>query len=135
MKELVILKENTNGIKQPEDIFKNIEKINIDYLQENFLVFYLNTKNNILGSEVLFKGGLNSCLIDPKVIFRKALIKNSNSIIIAHNHPSNDLRPSEEDINSYKELKKIGRILDLNVLDSIIFNKTEFYSLNKEKDI
>ena len=135
MKELVILKENTNGIKQPEDIFKNIEKINIDYLQENFLIFYLNTKNNVLGSEVLFKGGLNSCLIDPKVIFRKALINNSNSIIIAHNHPSNDLRPSEEDINGYKELKKIGRILDLNVLDSIIFNKTEFYSLNKEKDI
>ena len=135
MKELVILKENTKGIKKPKDIFKNIEKINIDYLQENFLIFYLNTKNNVLGSEVLFKGGLNSCLIDPKVIFRKALINNSNSIIIAHNHPSNDLRPSEEDIDIYKELKNIGRILDLNVLDSIIFNKTEFYSLNKEDDI
>ena len=135
MKELIILKENTKGIKEPKDIFKNIEKINIDYLQENFLIFYLNTKNNVLGSEVLFKGGLNSCLIDPKVIFRKALINNSNSIIIAHNHPSNDLRPSKEDINGYKELRKIGRILDLNVLDSIIFNKTEFYSLNKEDDI
>lgn len=132
MKEILILKEkkSINNIQNSKDLFNKIQKINIDYSQENFLLVCLNTTNKILYTENVFKGGLNACLICPKTLFRKALLKNSNSIIIAHNHPSKNLNPSNEDIQIYKDLKEIGDILGLTVLDSIIFNKNEFYSLN-----
>jgi len=97
MKQLLTLKETVIEVKDPSDIFKNIRKINIDLSQENFLVFALDTKNKILKAEVLFKGGLARCCIDPKTIFRFALLQNAKSIIIAHNHPSGDLHPSDED--------------------------------------
>ena len=93
MKQIFILKEKIGVITQPSDIFNKIKKINIDFKQENFIVLYLDTKNKLIKSEVLFKGGLNGCLIDPKTIFRNALLNNANSIIIAHNHPSGSLEP------------------------------------------
>ena len=134
MKQILILKEKSsiNKISSPIDLFKKIKKINIDFSQENFLLICLNTKNKIIYSENIFKGGLNACLICPKTLFRKALLKNSDKIIIAHNHPSKDLNPSDEDIQVYKMLKNAGDILNLKVIDSIIFNKKEFYSLNDE---
>jgi len=130
MEQIFILKENRNKIESPSDLFKNIKKININYKQENFLIFCLDTQNKIIHKEVLFKGGLNACLIDPKTIFRIALIKNSNNIIIAHNHPSNNLKPSSDDKIIYSKLKDAGTIIDIGVLDSVIFNKKEFFSLN-----
>jgi len=132
MKQILILNE-TKGFNNPTEVFKSIQKINIDYTQENFLILCLNTKNELIYSEIIFKGGLNACLIDPKTLFRKALIKNSNSLIIAHNHPTNDLTPSYDDKEIYRKLKEIGDILDLKVLDSIIFNEKEFFSLKELK--
>jgi len=129
MEELLILKEPINNISDSRDLFNKIKGININYKQENFIVFYLNTKNQLIETEVLFKGGLNYCAVDSKTLFRNALIKNSNAIIIAHNHPSGDLNPSYEDKEIYDKLKQAGEILQLRVLDSIIFNEKEFYSL------
>ena len=133
MKQLIILKENQSAIKEAKTLFQNIKKIDIDYKQENFIVFYLDTRNKLIDSEVLFKGGLNACVIDLKTIFRKALLNNSCSIIIAHNHPSGDLNPSDEDKEIYLRLKEAGELLTLKCLDSIIFNKNSFFSLNGDK--
>ena len=131
MEKIYILKDPVVGFSHPEKIFDNIEKFNIEFSQENFIVFYLDTKNKIIDSEVLFKGGLNSCLIDPKTLFRQALIKNSNAVIIAHNHPSGDLNPSDEDEDVFKQLKDAGEIIQIKVLDFIIFNETQYYSLRR----
>ncbi|MEN7981824.1 MAG: JAB domain-containing protein [Nanoarchaeota archaeon] len=131
MQQVIYLKENSDSIKNAKTIFDNISKIKVDYEQENFLVFFLDTRLEIIDTEVLFKGGLNSCLIDPKTIFRKALLKNSAAIIVSHNHPSRNLSPSSEDIESFNELKKIGELLDLSVLDSIIFDENKYYSLSE----
>ena len=131
MEKIYILKDSVEGFSHPEKIFDNIEKFNIEFSQENFIVFYLDTKNKIIDSEVLFKGGLNSCLIDPKTLFRQALIKNSNAVIIAHNHPSGDINPSYEDEDVFKQLKTAGEIIQIKVLDFIIFNETQYYSLRR----
>ncbi len=131
MKQILKLKEN-KGFINPTEVFKNIQKIDIDFKQENFLILCLNTKNKLIHSEVIFKGGLNACLICPKTLFRTALKYNSNSIIVAHNHPTNDLKPSVEDVDVFKQLVKAGETIDLKVLDSIIFNEKEFFSLNDE---
>ena len=130
MKHLLILNETQIDINNASDVFKNIKKVNIDYAQENFIVFALDCKNKIIKAEVLFKGGLAKCLVDPKIVFRFALLKKANCIIVAHNHPSNDLHPSEADYEVFEALKKAGKMLDLQVLDSVVFNKSEFYSLN-----
>ena len=129
MKELLTLKEPLGAITESSNLFNKIKKINIDYKQENFLIFCLDSKNKIIHSEVLFKGGLNSILICPKTLFRTALKYNSNSLIIAHNHPNGDLKPSEEDIDSFEKLKKGGDTLNLSVLDFIVFNTKSFYSI------
>lgn len=130
MKKVLVLKENIKSIKNIKQVFDNVRKINCDFEQENFIVLYLDSKNELINSEILFKGGLNSCLVDPKTLFRKALLNNANALIIAHNHPSDDLKPSEDDLNVYENLKKAGKILMLEVIDSIIFNKENYYSLN-----
>ena len=130
MEEIIVFDNKTEGITNPRLLFRRIKRINIDFKQENFIVFYLDTRNNVIDSEVLFKGGVNSCLIDPKTLFRKALIHNSSGIIVAHNHPSNCIDPSDDDIIIFKELKKAGLLLQLPVLDSIIFNEEEYYSMN-----
>lgn len=129
MEQVLILKERKGKITTASDLFKRIEKIKIDYTQENFMVFYLDTQNNLKGYEIVFKGGLNTLFIDPKTIFRKALLKNANSIILAHNHPSNELEPSYEDRDAFNKLKDAGEVIRLKVLDSIIFNKNRFYSI------
>ena len=130
MRQIFILKEETeNKIKQPSDLFNNIKKINIDYDKENLILFCLNTKNQVIHSEIVFMGGLNACSVDPKTIFRVALSKNANSIIIAHNHPSGDLNPSSDDMNIFEMIKKAGEIISIKCLDSVIFNKKEFYSM------
>jgi len=131
MKQIIELRENPDEIRCANCIFDNIKKIKIDYSQENFLVFFLNTQSVLLNVEVMFKGGLNACLIDPKTIFRKALLLNSARIIVAHNHPSGNVRPSEEDIVIFKKLEEIGEMLDLDVLDSIVFNETCYYSMDE----
>ena len=132
MKQIFILKEANNTIHFPADLFKNIEKIDIAYRKENVVLFCLNTENKVVYSEIVHMGGLNACVIDPKTIFRIALLKNANSIIIAHNHPSGGLTPSREDEKIFRRLREAGDIITIECLDSIIFNKKEFYSMKGE---
>jgi len=127
--KFVVYEDKKFKASSGEDIFNKIKEININYEQENFIVFLLNNQNRILKEDILFKGGFESCLICPNTIFRNALLNNSNKIIIAHNHPSEDLNPSCEDIEIFKKLKEMGEILNIKVLDSIIFNKGGYYSL------
>lgn len=138
MKQILKLHEQTDPKKKvsnSSDIFDSIAKIDIDYDQENFLVFFLNTKNKLLKCEVLFKGSINACILDPRIIFRKALLNKAVSIIVAHNHPSGNLTPSNEDIVMTGMLKDAGQFLDIDVLDSIIFNTKEYYSLSDKGDL
>ena len=129
MKQIFILREADNKMNTPDALFKNIESIDIDYKQENLILFCLNTKNQVVHNEIVFKGGLNAAVVDARTIFRIALQHNACGIIIAHNHPSGDLKPSEDDERTFNMIKKAGELIDVSCLDSIIFNKTQFYSL------
>jgi len=129
MNKVILYENNEFKISCGEDIFKMIKEIKINFNQENFIVFYLNNQNRIIKEEVIFKGGIDSCLICPNILFRNALLNNSNKIIIAHNHPSGDLTPSYEDKEVFDTLKKAGEIINIKVLDNIIFNKKDFFCL------
>lgn len=134
MNQILTLNEPLDKIQSPEDLFKKIQKINIDHSKEHFLVFTLNTKHQIIGTHIISIGILNASLIHPRETFRNAIKDNAQSIIIAHNHPSDCLMPSVNDKEVSVMLRKAGELIGIDVLDHIIFNKTEFLSMKQHGD-
>ena len=127
MREILVLKETIDKVSNAADIFKKIEKINIDYFQENVIVFYLNVRNKVIKTEVVFKGGIDACILDIRIVLGRALRLNAVSIIVAHNHPSGSLIPSNEDMIIKRRLYNACTLLGLKLLDFIIFNKNIFF--------
>ena len=97
-------------------------------LQEEFKVLLLNRANIVLGIYSLSKGGVSGTIVDVKLLLASAIKANASSIIIAHNHPSGNLKPSENDIRLTKKIKEAGNFLDIKLLDHIIVTKEGFYS-------
>ena len=104
---------------------------------EEFLVICLDSKNNLKSYDTLHKGSVNKVDIYPKEVFRFALKNNATSIIIAHNHPTGDLTPSEQDIKLTKRLQELADKLEIKLLDHLIIGgnlgaKPFFFSFNDE---
>jgi len=113
-------------------LFKENWDKGIIELQEEFKVMLLNRANNILGIYSLSKGGTSGTIVDTKLLFSVALKCNSSSIIIAHNHPSGNLKPSNADLELTKKLKEAGKLLDVSVLDHLIITKDGYLSFADE---
>jgi DNA repair protein RadC len=94
---------------------------------ETMKLMLLNRANKVLGIADLSTGGTNGCIIDLKVIFQYAILANASFIILAHNHPSGSLKPSEADIAITKKVKDAGKFLDITLLDHLIISPDERY--------
>lgn len=101
--------------------------------QENFYCLYLDSKLNIIHEKLLFIGTVNYSMVHPRDVFKEAFKNNAVAFICVHNHPSGDLRPSKDDLNITNNLKKIGLICGVKLLDHIIIGKNSYYSF-KEND-
>lgn len=101
-------------------------------LQEEFKILLLNRANQVLGIYFLSKGGVSGTLVDPKLVFSVALKCNASGIIMAHNHPSGNLNPSENDKALTKKLISAGNFLDIKILDHIILTSGGFFSFSDE---
>lgn len=99
---------------------------------ESFKILLLNRSNKVLGIYSVSTGGVSGTVADAKVIFQAALKANASSVILAHNHPSGNLKPSQQDIDLTKKIKAGGKVLDIAVLDHIIITESSFYSLGDE---
>ena len=97
-------------------------------VQEQFLVIFLNRSNKPLGVLKLSTGGINSTVADIRLIMATALKSLSSAIIIAHNHPSGELKPSQSDIQLTKQIKDACMLFDLQLLDHLILNPVGEYS-------
>ena len=95
---------------------------------EYFYVLYLNRSNHLLGVHQLSKGGFTGTVIDVRVVYQVALKACSCSIILAHNHPSGNLTPSDADQQITCKIKDAGKILEIQVLDHLIVTSESFYS-------
>jgi len=95
---------------------------------EHFMCLYLDRGNRIICTENISVGALNGTVADPKKIIRKALEVYASSIVLAHNHPSGGVRPSESDINLTRNLKNAAILLDMQVTDHIIVGDQSYYS-------
>lgn len=125
--------EVENKIGKPEDVY-NICLDMINFEQEVGRIICLNTKNLVLAKIDLFKGGLNSATVDPRIIFKEAIKRNSANIIFSHNHPSGDPTQSKEDVDLTYRIKECGKILGIELLDHIIIGYNKYTSL-KEKGL
>ena len=119
--------ELVNNVLNAAKLLREIYK-DLDVDQEHFALLALNNQNRITGYKIIASGGQGSARVDPKIVFRNALLLGATAIIIAHNHPSANAIPSQADIDLTKNLKKCGRFLTLPILDHIIFTETEEYS-------
>jgi DNA repair protein RadC len=115
-------------ISSPKDFFELFQPIFKEEPVENFIVVWLSSANRVIGFEKVSVGNLNSSIVDPRSVFRSAIVSNSASIIVAHNHPSGNNEPSEEDISITKKLVESGKLLGVHVFDHIIFAEDTYTS-------
>jgi len=104
----------------------------VDLPHEEFWLLLLSRSNKLISKELISKGGLSGTLADPKIIFHIALQHQASSVILAHNHPSNNLKPSQQDIELTKKLHQAGKILDIGVLDHLIITDDGYLSFADE---
>jgi DNA repair protein RadC len=126
-------KIQVSGVKEVTKVFQNILALEdkIDQDKEHYYVMHLNTRSQVLMVELVSMGVLTSALVHPRETFRRAVIAGSASIIIAHNHPSGEVDPSDEDIKVTKQMFEAGNILGINMLDHIIFTENAFFSFRE----
>lgn len=124
--------------KKVTDSFSAYEALSIIYdaeeanLYEIFYVMYLNNDNRVIGYYRVSQGGFTGTIVDPRLVFAGGLQVGAVSMILSHCHPSGKLYPSEADKFLTRKLKKAGKLLDIKVLDHIIFTSNGFYSFANE---
>lgn len=107
-------------IQGAADALQAVKRYFLGKDREHVLVLHLDSAHRVLSSEVVSIGGLNSAFIRPRDIFKAAILANAAAIICAHNHPSGDLVPSDEDRRVYDALKEAGELLGTTLLDFLI---------------
>jgi DNA repair protein RadC len=123
-----------NAITKPEEIVKYIKTEIEDYSKEHFFVVSFDVRNRIIGIDKTSKGTLSASLVHPRETFESAIRRHAAQIIVAHNHPSGDAEPSEDDIRITKRLYEAGKIMGIELLDHIVITKDGYCSL-KDKNV
>ncbi|MDC7994040.1 JAB domain-containing protein [Altibacter sp. HG106] len=117
------------------DLLLNNWNLNTIELQEEFKCLLLDRDNKVLGVYSLSKGGTAGTVVDVKLLMVTALKSKTHAIIIAHNHPSSNLKPSDQDKNLTKKIMDASNFLDITLLDHIILSNNGYYSFSDEGDI
>lgn len=119
-------------ITSSTSVFEYVQPLIGELPHEEFWVLYLNNSNRILKSAQLSKGGITGTVVDVRLAFKEALQLGAVAIILAHNHPSGTLKPSQADIQLTKKLKLAGESLDIKVLDHLIITEKAYFSFADE---
>jgi len=106
----------------------------IDQEKEHFYVMHLDIRSRVTLVELVSMGTLNASLVHPRETFRRAIIAGSANIIVAHNHPSGDIEPSDEDTKTTKLLFEAGNILGIKLFDHVILTNDKFFSFRENRE-
>ena len=139
IKEVIrrIMEESPNDnpvIHGPEDVSNFFMPKLLHETKEHFMIALLNTKNRIIAAPTISIGSLSASVVHPREIFKEAIKYPCAGIILVHNHPSGDPKPSREDIAVTERLVKAGKIMDIPVLDHLIIGQHTYVSM-KEKNL
>lgn len=128
-KRLVNVKQSQKDkITNAEDIYDLFRTKVINLKQEKLFAIFLNTKNEVIHDEVIFIGTQNKSITHPREIFNAAIKNSAVKLILVHNHPTGDVTPSNEDIKFTENIKKIGEMIGIPLMDHVIISETHFFS-------
>lgn len=119
-------------ITTSKDAFEILQPLLADLVHEEFWMLLLNRSNQVIKKEHISKGGVAGTVVDAKIVFKSAIENLASGIVLCHNHPSGNLKPSAEDIKLTKNLKEAGKVLDIAILDHIIIADKNYYSFADE---
>lgn len=122
-------------VTSSNDAFDYLSIYLSDLLHEEFWVIFLNRANEIISHKIIGEGGATSTVVDVKKIARLAIDHHATGLILAHNHPSGNLRPSEQDMDLTRKIKNALELFDISVLDHLIVCSSKFYSFADEGEI
>lgn len=113
----------------PEPIFRHFRARFANEKQEHLFVVHFDVACQFIGDSLVGKGSLDRCGVLPREVFRKAIEKAASFVVLVHNHPSQLISPSKEDIQFTQRLVDVGKVLKIPVLDHVIVGKDKFFSL------
>jgi len=117
-------------ILSAEDIWKLSADFR-DSKKEHFVAFYLDTQNRLIERQVISIGTLNASLVHPREVFEPAVSLHAASLIVAHNHPSGDLKPSDDDISTTSRLVEAGKLVGISVVDHLVISSDNYLSFKE----
>jgi DNA repair protein RadC len=115
-------------IKSSRTAYELLRPMLADLPHEEFWMLILNRANAVVRSECISKGGINATLVDARIVFKPAILHNASSIILAHNHPSGNMKASDEDVRLTKKLREAGKLFDIGIFDHIIVGENTYFS-------
>ncbi len=135
---MVYLKDSRIPVNSPEEVAKVFQDLllledGIDREKEHYYVMHLDTRNRVMMVELVAIGVLNSAVVHPRETFRRAVSTGAYAIIIGHNHPSQSVDPSDEDIRTTKLMFEAGKLLGIALHDHIIFSSDHYFSFTENR--
>ena len=127
-RKTVLQESDDDYIRSSSDSYRTIRPVLEDHEHEEFWVILVNRSNKIIRKEQISKGGMNATIVDPKMVYRIALMYSAAGIIFCHNHPSGNVRPSESDIRLTRRLKDAAIFLEIAMLDHLIIGTNTYFS-------
>jgi len=124
--------ETLPKIQSSKDAYQLLSSKLSDLHYEEFWLLLLNRANHVIKTEILSRGGINGTVVDVRLIAKSAIENNCSGVVLAHNHPSGQLKPSQEDISITKKVKEGLKLFDISVLDHIIVGHNGYYSFTDE---
>ncbi|MEO0304211.1 MAG: JAB domain-containing protein [candidate division WOR-3 bacterium] len=126
------LREKERRITSPKDVFLLLKEIS-KRRQENFIVISLDSSMKVIQKRTVFIGTLNTTFVHPREVFSDPIVDRACGIIVAHNHPSNNVDPSDEDDLVTTRLIEAGKILGIEMYDHVILSKESYYSYKEKR--
>ena len=119
-------------VTSSQHLYEYIKPVLEDLPHEEFWIVLLSRANKIIGKQLIGRGGISETTADIKLIFKKSIESLASAIILAHNHPSGNLKPSQSDLNLIKKIKDAAKLFDISILDHLIIGDGNYYSFNDE---
>lgn len=121
-------------ISSSADVFAIVSGPLRESIQERVMILTLNSANGVIGTHVMAIGSDTEVIMSTKLIVRQALLDVACGVILVHNHPSGDVRPSEADIKQTERLKKACNVMDISLMDHVIVSNDKWYSFTDEEE-
>ena len=133
MQKILYFEDSVDQILSASDLFDKIKDVDIDKTKEHLIAVTLDAKKHIINVHIISVGILNASIVHPRELFRPAILDAADSIIVAHNHPSGDPTPSDNDISVTKTIIAAGKIIGIDVIDHVVFAKDKYISIRERR--